>query len=180
MMSELFGPIGQLGIVVRDMDAAMRYWTGSMGVGPFFVFNQVEVLEFRYRGVPVELNGHGDARIALANSGPLQVELIEQRSAVQTSYSDFLAAGHEGLHHVGFFTENHDEEVRRGLDAGLVIEQDGVLFSPEGKFTYFATSGHPGTIQELIAVHDGNRDLFQMIAASAVNWDGKDPIRDLN
>jgi hypothetical protein len=111
-------------------------------------------------GVPFE------GRIALANSGPLQIELIDQRSPVRTSYSDFLDAGHEGLHHVGFFSEDYDELLHRGLDTGLAIEQDGVLFSPEGKFTYFATTGHPGTIQELIAVHDGNRDLFQMIAAS--------------
>jgi hypothetical protein len=47
----------------------------------------------------------------------------------------------------------------------------------EGKFTYFASSAHPGTIQELITVHDGNRDLCQMITDSAINWDGKDPIR---
>jgi hypothetical protein len=77
---------------------------------------------------------------------------------VRTSCTDFLDAGHEGL----------------------VEEQAGVLFSPQGKFTYFASSGHPGTIQELIAIHDGNRDLFQMIADSAVDWDGKEPTRYLN
>lgn len=180
MMSELFGPIGQLGIVVRDLDAAMRYWTEKMRVGPFFVFNQVDVLEFSYLGEPLDLEVPFEARIALANSGPLQIELIDQRCPMRTSYSDFLDAGHEGLHHVGFFTENYDELLRRGLDTGLVIEQDGVLFNPESKFTYFGTSSHLGTLQELIAVHDGNRDLFQMIADSAVNWDGKDPIRYLN
>lgn len=179
-MSELFGSIGQLGIVVRDLDAAMHYWTEKMHIGPFFVFNQVEVLAFSYRGEPIDLSKPFEGRIALANSGPLQIELIDQRSPVRTSYTDFLDAGHEGLHHVGYFSENYDELLRRGLDSGLVVEQEGVLFAPEGKFAYFATSGHPGTIQELIAIHDGNRDLFQMIAASAVNWDGKDPIRYLN
>lgn len=38
MMSELFGPIGQLGFVVADLGAALRYWTETMRVGPFFVF----------------------------------------------------------------------------------------------------------------------------------------------
>lgn len=180
MMSELFGPIGQLGIVVRDLDAALRYWTERMRIGPFFVFNQIDVLEFNYLGEPIDKSVPFDTRVALANSGPLQIELIHQRSPVRTSYSDFLDAGYEGLHHVGYFSEDYDELLRRSLDTGLVVEQNGVLFSPEGKFAYFATSGHPGTMQELIAVHDGNRELFEMIAASAVNWDGKDPIRNLN
>ena len=158
-MSDLFGTIGQLGVVVRDLDAAMAYWTVKMRVGPFFVFNKVEVLEFSYPGGAIDTEKPFEGRIALANSGPLQIELIDQRSPERTSYSDFLAAGHEGLHHVGFFTEHHDDLRLRGLSAGLTIEQEGVLFGPEGKFTYFATSAHPGTIQEIIAVHDGNRDL---------------------
>jgi hypothetical protein len=179
-MSKLFGSIGQLGIVVRDLDAAMQTWTQEMQVGPFFAFNEVDILEFSYRGEALDLSEPFDGRIAFANSGPLQIELIEQRSPARTAYRDFLDAGHEGLHHVGYFSENYDELLQRGLDAGLVVEQAGVLFAPEGKFTYFASSGHPGTIQELIAVHDGNRDLFRMVADSAVDWDGKDPIRYLN
>ncbi len=175
-MSKLFGPIGQLGFVVRDLDAAMRFWTQHMGVGPFYVFNQVLALEFFYRGEPTAADG----RIALANSGPLQIELIEQRNAAPSSYRDFLGAGHEGLHHVGFFTENFDADLRRALDAGLEVEQSAVLFSPEGKLAYFASSGPAGTIQELIAVHDGNRELFKLIADSSLNWDGVDPVRPLN
>ena len=81
---------------------------------------------------------------------------------------------------MGYFSENYAELLQRGFDAGLVVEQAGVLFAPEGKFTYFASSGPPGTIQELIAVHDGNRDLFRMVADSGVDWDDKDPIRYLN
>lgn len=179
-MSKRFGPIGQLGIVVRDLDAAMRYWTETMGVGPFFVLNELGVLEFNYLGEPLDLEETFDTRIALANSGPLQIELIHQCSPQRTSYTDFLDAGHEGLHHVGYFCENYDEVLRDSLEAGRVVEQNGVLLGPEGKFAYLASSGHPGTIEELIAVHDGNRELFQTIADSAVNWNGTDPIRNLN
>lgn len=178
-MNELFGPIGQLGIVVRDLDAALHYWTEKMRVGPFFVFNELDVLEFNYLGEPIDKTVPFDTRVALANSGPLQIELIHQRSPVRTSYSDFLDAGYEGLHHVGYFTEDYDTLLRRGLDRGLVVEQDGVLFHPESRFAYFSTSGHPGTLQELIAVHDGNRELFEMVAAGAINWDGRDPIRNM-
>ena len=69
--------------------------------------------------------------------------------------------------------------MERAREAGWSSSRT-VLFTPRAKFTYFATSGHPGTIQELIAIHDGNRGLFQMIADSAVGWDGTDPVRYLN
>ena len=180
-MTNLFGPIKQLGIVVHDMDAALRYWTENMGVGPFFVLNQLDLRELSYKGDPVELEG-SLGRIALANSGQLQIELIQQLTPARTSYTEFLNAGNEGMHHVGYCVdlEDYDEYRRRGLEAGLVVEQEGVLFGPEGKFVYFSTTGHPGTVQEVIAMHDGNRDLFQMVADSAIDWDGADPIRNLN
>ncbi len=35
-MSALFGKVCQNGYVVRDIDAAMRFWTEKLRVGPFF------------------------------------------------------------------------------------------------------------------------------------------------
>ena len=34
-MSRLFGEFRQVGIVVRDIEAAMKHWTEVLGVGPF-------------------------------------------------------------------------------------------------------------------------------------------------
>ena len=31
-----FGPIVQNAFVVRDLDAAVAYWSGKIGVGPFY------------------------------------------------------------------------------------------------------------------------------------------------
>jgi len=92
-MSRLFGEIRQNGYVVRDVEAAMKHWTEVLGVGPFFYFERVPIEGFRYRGEPSPL----EASIALANSGPLQIELIEQRNDAPSMYRDFLAAGREGL-----------------------------------------------------------------------------------
>jgi Glyoxalase/Bleomycin resistance protein/Dioxygenase superfamily len=33
-MSRLFGPMRQVGIVVRDIEKAMRHWVEACGVGP--------------------------------------------------------------------------------------------------------------------------------------------------
>ena len=40
-MSRLFGPMRQVGIVVRDIEKAMRHWVEVCGVGPWFYTAQL-------------------------------------------------------------------------------------------------------------------------------------------
>src|SRR5262245_55969464 len=75
-MSRFFGSIRQNGYVVRDIEAALKHWTTVLGVGPFFYFERVQIDDFRYRGQP----SNAEFSIALANSGALQIELIQQRN----------------------------------------------------------------------------------------------------
>jgi hypothetical protein len=97
-MSRLFGPIRQNGYVVRDIEAALKHWTEVIGVGPFWYFERVPIEQFSYQGEPSPL----EVSIALANTGPLQIELIRQRNDAPSMYRDFLSAGHEGLQHVAY------------------------------------------------------------------------------
>ena len=95
-MSRLFGPLRQMGYVVRDIEGAMRYWIDVCGVGPWFYVDKLPVTTFTYRGARhdgIHLS------IALANSGEVQVELIQQRCDTPSMGRDFLAAGREGLQH---------------------------------------------------------------------------------
>ena len=80
-MSRIFGAVCQNGYVVRDIRAAMDHWVNVMGVGPWFYIDRVKTDWFRHRGVDsgVEMS------IALANSGDLQIELIQQRNDAPSS-----------------------------------------------------------------------------------------------
>ena len=51
-MSRLFGPMRQVGIVVRDIEKSMRHWVEVCGVGPWFYAEQLPLDEFRYKGRP--------------------------------------------------------------------------------------------------------------------------------
>jgi len=82
----------QVGIVVRDIEKAMRHWVEVCGVGPRFYAEQLPLDEFRYRGRPYDLR----VSTAPANTGDVQLELIQQRNDVPNLYRDFVAAGHEG------------------------------------------------------------------------------------
>ena len=110
-MSRLFGAIRQSGYVVRDIEDAMRHWSDVLGVGPWFYAQDAPIRDFRYRGEPSGLR----VSIALANSGPHQIDLIQQRNDAPSLYRDFLEAGHEGLQHVAYWTETFAAERDRLL-----------------------------------------------------------------
>lgn len=172
-MSRVFGAIRQNGYVVRDIEAALHHWTTVLGVGPFFYFERAPITEFTYRGTPSAI----DVSIALANSGDLQIELIQQRNDAPSMYRDFLAAGREGLQHVAYWTDTFEADLQRCLDARLVVGQAGVAGGANGRFVYFDTEAHPGTVVELSDSSGAKGAFFRHIADVARSWDGADPVR---
>jgi len=172
-VSRIFGAIRQNGYVVRDIEGALEHWTQVLGVGPFFYVEDVPITDFRYRGAPCEAR----VSIALANSGPLQIELIQPRDGAPSIYRDFLRAGHEGLQHVAFWTDCFDDERARAEGLGFEPVQSGCVGGPAGRFVYFVPEGHPGTMVELSEVSGAKGAFFRHIAEAARTWDGRDPIR---
>jgi len=173
-MSRLFGPLRQMGYVVRDIEAAMRHWTEVCGVGPWFYVDRLPVTAFTYRGMRhdgIHLS------VALANSGEVQLELIQQRCQTPSMYQDFLGAGREGLQHWSSWPEDYHAIYRRALASGYTVGQEGE--SPRGPFVYFWNEGHPGTVIEMAELTPTRRRIFDQIRLAAVGWDGSDPIRRL-
>jgi hypothetical protein len=174
-MSRIFGPIRQNGYVVRDVRAAMNHWVDVIGVGPWFYFDRVKVDYFRHRGEdsPVEMS------IALANSGDLQIELIQQRNDAPSMYLEFLAAGHEGLQHLAYWTTEYQTLYDRALALGYTVGHEGRIGGEQGRFAYFETQGHPGTVVELSDVSGPKGAFFQFVRQCSVDWDGSNPIREM-
>ena len=172
-MSRIFGAIRQNGYVVRDIEAAMRHWSTVLGVGPWFFAPHAPIEDFTYRGRPSNV----DVAIALANSGPLQIELIQQHNDAPSLYRDFLAAGQEGLQHIAYWTASFAADRQRAVGLGLRVGHEGVT-GRYGPFVYFETAGHHGTVLELSDIGGLKQKLFDQIAAAAADWDGRDPVRD--
>jgi len=172
-MSRLFGPVTQNGYVVRDIQGAMRHWIEVLGIGPWFYVERLPVRDFRYRGAPSDVY----ASIALANSGDLQIELIQQRNDAPSMYRDFIESGREGLQHLSTWPVDYDGVMARAAALGYRVGQSGI--SGRGPFAYLETETHPGTVMELAALTDERRRVFDGIRRAAVNWDGRDPIRAL-
>lgn len=171
-MSRLFGPIRQLGYVVSDIEAAMEYWSATLGVGPFFYNPRVPIANYRYREARYEPHNS----VALANSGGLQVELIQTRNDVPSMYRDFLQAGRTGLQHVACWTENYDADLARIVATGVKPVMGGEV-GANGRFVYFDTEYHPGAVVELSEVAGPKGEMFRLIREAAEGWDGRDPVR---
>lgn len=174
-MSRIFGAIRQNGYVVCDVRAAMDHWITVIGVGPWFYFDRVKVDYFRHRGQDSDVA----MSIALANSGDLQIELIQQRNAAPSMYREFLEAGHEGLQHVAYWTKDYQALYDRTLALGYTVGQECQIGGAQGRFAYFDTQRHPGTVIELSDISGPKGVFFEHVRQSSIDWDGSHPIREM-
>ena len=94
--------LGQVGIVVRDLDRAMAYYTEVFGVGPFQIIDFAPDKHWvRGKPAPVRL------KIGMAAMGPVHLELIEPVEG-DAPHKWFLEEKGEGMQHLGFYIDNYD------------------------------------------------------------------------
>lgn len=171
-MSRLFGNIAQIGYVVRDIDAAMDHWV-KHGVGPWFYVDRVQTDYFRYRGADSDMH----MSVALANSGDVQLELIQPRNDAPSMYKDFLDAGREGMQHIAYWSNDFQSLLDQALRDGYTIGQEGSIGGEKGRFAYLDTETTQGTVIELSDISGPKGQFFQYIREISATWDGTDPIR---
>ena len=178
-MSRVFGSVRQLGFVVRDLDRALEYWTKTLGVGPFFQIRNVAPEAYRYRGQP---SPAPQVSLALANTGDMQIELIQQHDDNPSAWRDFQVSGHEGFQHMSSWLTRaeYDETLARMRTAGTMVLHEAVVPGIGERFAYLATDTGPGGfLFEIADVIDTCYPMMETVAEAARGWDGSDPIRDL-
>ena len=88
----------------------------------WFYVDRVQTDYFLYRGVESEL----EVSVAKANSGDIQLELIQQRNDAPSVFKDFLGAGHEGAQHVvAYWTDDFQRLYDKALSLGYKVIQEG-------------------------------------------------------
>src|SRR5262249_28455457 len=114
--------VNQIGMVVRDLDAAMRAYWEQLRIGPWTVYTYQRPLlrEMTYRGRPANYR----MRLAFTMCGNVQLELIQSLEGPNV-YEEFLAQGRTGLHHVGIWVPNFPEAVRELKARGYEVIQSG-------------------------------------------------------
>lgn len=160
----------QVAWVVDDILGMARRFVSLYGAGPFHVMKPRKS-HMSYRGESVE----PIVQIAVAQMGPVQVELIQQHCDTETIYTRELRAIN-GVHHLCTFQPDYDAAHRHYArhDCRLIAE----ITMPSGKRVgYFDTLGDLGVITEVVEEDPGLRSALNGIAATCRDWDGSDPIR---
>jgi len=168
------GSVMQMAYVPQDLDAALRYWTDTMGIGPFYRLEHIALDKAKYRGEEV----HVDFSVCIAYWGDIQIELIEQHDNAPSIYKRWRDEGREGLHHVCIVVD----DIARARDvcrqAGASVEQE-VWVAGGGEAIYVDAGGGPGSLIEIIQLPQASLDFFAFMSEEAKHWDGRDPVRKL-
>lgn len=156
--------------VVDDLEAAMKHWIETCGVGPFYVIPHVPAQNITYYGKPAKLDFSG----ALAQAGSIQIELIQQHCDNPSVYRDLVPKG-SAFHHVAMFTVDYDRELAEFQRQGLPVVTAGMF--GDLRYSYVDATRTIGTVLELVEDKPSIRQFFKKVSDGAKEWDGRDPIR---
>lgn len=167
------GPVGQLAYLPQDFDAAVKYWTETMGVGPFYLMENVALGDAKYKGVPTG----AVFSIAISYWGDVQIELIRPENSEPSIYTGEYAVT-DSLHHICIFVDSIAEARAACAQAGATILVEGKV-GEDGEVIYVDAGQGPGHVIELLQNMTGADAIFQMIKDAAKDWDGSEPLRKL-
>jgi methylmalonyl-CoA/ethylmalonyl-CoA epimerase len=151
MAEPSFSETLQIGIVVRDLEGAMRRYIDHYRIGPW------ETGEF-HAGEAEALHEHGRPvarswRRATAMVGTVQWELIEPLDD-ESDYARFLAEKGGGVHHIAVAPTDFDQALadiaKRGQEAVL-----SGTFGPGIRVAYLPTEQDLGVIVEIFSRDPG-------------------------
>jgi len=169
----IIGPVTQLGFVVRDIEAALDHWVRVMGVQPFLFCTEGSGRDPQptwYRGQEVRVQ----TRLAFGFVGDVQLELIEQTNDAPSPYRSFIDGGNEGLQHLGYWVEDHEEACRRVEAAGYEAEYMIRRPNRPRPVIYYRSPSLLGPMLELVPP-EWKRSR-KAVLDLARNWTGGDPL----
>jgi methylmalonyl-CoA/ethylmalonyl-CoA epimerase len=144
MREPVFIETMQIGIVVPDLDAAIRSYEDRYGIGPWSVFEVDPAMakDVQVHGRPAEYR----CRAATTTVGQVMWELIEPLDDTSL-FARFLAEKGGGLHHVAVSTPSFDEAVAAGTATGKPLVLSGVFGGIE--VSYLPTQDDLGVLLEV-------------------------------
>ncbi len=118
-----FTKLQHVGVVVKDIKKAIKYFE-ALGIGPFTAPGvkpgQPPIFSIPFKG---ELHGkpaEWTTTISFAKMGDVELELLEPTKGKQALKESLDKTG-EGLHHIGFLTDDLDAEIANFKKNGVGI-----------------------------------------------------------
>ena len=111
------GQLFQLGYIVPDVDASMRFYSETLGIGPFICNRGFKAPDGCYRGS----TDMPELTLSHAYTGRMFIELIEQHDDTPSVYKEYIEKYGYGLHHLGIALapEDYDSTLERFYAMGF-------------------------------------------------------------
>ncbi|KUI01430.1 glyoxalase [Mycolicibacterium acapulense] len=160
----------QLGHVVEDVLEAAASWARVFGVGPFHVLpiaDQVADYGGEIRTVRIQ--------VAVAQAGPVQIELIQQHCDTPSIYSEWSRGGTSSFHQIATITSDYNAKTAHFASLGYPVAAQ----STGGGFrvAYIDTVAAFGFYTEVVEAPTAFLDQVRAISETCADWDGSDPVR---
>ena len=141
--SSPFSQIDQVGVVVKDLDKAVEYYS-SFGIGPFEPLKLKRIERTVYGKKVTDLENMS----RVTRMGQVQFELVQPVSG-ESIQKEFLEKRGEGINHLGFLVDDIDKEVNKLVAKGFKVISS-VRYLGGGGVAYFDTDRIGGVLFELI------------------------------
>jgi hypothetical protein len=159
----------QLGFVVDDIVDAATRWARTLGIGPFHVMPHIEV-PCTYRGTETMI----DMQVAVAQAGPVQIELIRQHCDRPSVYRDLFPQG-SGFHQLCTVTADYEGTKAHYVRLGHEVVSE---FDVGGqRVAYIDTVADVGFFTEVVGETEVFLRQLTAISRTCAEWDGTDPVR---
>ena len=136
MLTDGVKRIDHVAIVVRDLEAALRFYQGTLGLAPS------KVLDFPREGVKI-------AFLPMGGPGGSEIELLEPTDP-ETGVARFLEKRGEGLHHICLEVP----DIARALDElraqGRAVLDTSPRPTAEGRGVFIHPRDTSGVLLELV------------------------------
>jgi len=156
--------IFQIGMVVKDIDEKAKFFWDNLGIGPwYFVEFGPNAGTKTYYGEPASF----ELKIALAQVGPVQLELIQPVSGM-SPHMDFINAELEGLHHLGVLVDDIGQvDYFKKLGYETASEAYGLGDKKDGFGAYIDMRQDCGILLELIRFPEGESCFYKIYPESS-------------
>ena len=161
----------QLGHLVDDIVGAARAWSSTFRIGPFHVLPVVDQelthADGEVRTVRVQ--------VAVAQAGPVQIELIQQHCDTPSLYRDWSKGGRSAFHQVATVTSDYVAKKAHFEALGYLVAAESLGGS--FRVAYVDTVAEFGFYTEVVEYSPRLLEQLQSISATCATWDGTDPVR---
>jgi hypothetical protein len=159
----------QLGFVVDDVLAAAARWARVFGVGPFHVLPTFDQ-HVLYHGEEATVT----AQVAVAQAGPVQIELIQQHCDRPSIFRDWSRGGTSAFHQLATVTPDYDGKKAFYLELGYTLAAESL---GKVRVAYFDTVADFGFYTEVVQQTPGFLANLHKMSQASAGWDGSDPVR---